>query len=140
MYTQSLRPEGSFNLPQSINNYVYWVLYGTVVTQGRVVCLICTPEARGLRVDISVALGLRVYISGRPRVLVLQLLCNTSFTCYWLHYIYSSTYYFRLWVLIMTFILHFQHIYYCFNISAMQRYSFCRHYKLFTYCIEPLFR
>ena len=55
------------------------------------------PQARGLRVDIS----------GRPRVPVLQLLCNTSFPCKWLHYIYSSTYCFRLWVRIMTFILRF---------------------------------
>ena len=44
-----------------------------VVTQARVVCLICTPEARGPQ-----AQGLRVYISGRPRVPVLQLLCTTS--------------------------------------------------------------
>ena len=73
-----------------------------VVTQARVVCLICTPEARGPQ-----AQGLRVDISGRPRVPVLQLLCNTSFPCKWLHYIYSSTYCFRLWVRIMTFILRF---------------------------------
>ena len=65
--------------------------HATVVTQARVVCLICPPEARG-----PVALGLRVYISGRPRVPVLQLLCNTSFAYNWLHYIDSSTYYFRL--------------------------------------------
>ena len=43
--------------------------YIIVVTQARVVCLICTPEARG-----PAALGLRVYISGRPLVPVLQLL------------------------------------------------------------------
>ena len=51
--------------------------YVTVVTQARVVCLICTPEARGLRVDIS----------GRPQVPVLQLLCNTSFAYNWLNHI-----------------------------------------------------
>ena len=56
---------------------------------------------------VTAALGLRVYISGRPLVPVLQLLCNTSFPCKWLHYIYSSTYCFRLWVRIMTFILRF---------------------------------
>ena len=77
-------------------------IHVTVVTQARVVCLICTPEARGPQ-----ARGLRVDITGRPRVPVLQLLCNSSFAYNWLHYIYSSTYYFRLWVRIMTFILHF---------------------------------
>ena len=47
----------------------------TVVTQARVVCLICIPEAQGPQ-----ARGLRVDISGRPRVPVLQLLCNTNFS------------------------------------------------------------
>ena len=42
-----------------------------VVRWARVVCLICTPEARGLQ-----ALRLRVYISGKPRVHMLQLLCT----------------------------------------------------------------
>ena len=44
------------------------MVHVTVVTQARVVCLICTPEARGPQ-----ARGLRVDISGRPRVPVLQL-------------------------------------------------------------------
>ena len=43
-----------------------------VVTWARVVCLICTPDARGPQ-----ALGQRVYISGKPRVPMLLLLCNT---------------------------------------------------------------
>ena len=84
-------------------------------------------EARGLRVDIS----------GRPQVPVLQLLCNTSFTCNWLHYIFI--------VVLITFDCGFELwcLFYVFNtstiVSATQRYSFCRHYKLFTYCIEPSF-
>ena len=51
--------------------------YIIVVTQALVVCLICTPEARGPR----------VYISGRPLVPVLQLLhikymhTEYTFTC-----------------------------------------------------------
>ena len=57
---------------------------------------ICTPEARGLQ-----ARGLR------PRVPALQPLCNTSFSCKWLHYIYSSTYCFQLWIQIMTHLLLF---------------------------------
>ena len=49
--------------------------YIIVVTQVLVVCLICTPEARGPMYTRSpAALGLRVYISGRPLVPVLQLL------------------------------------------------------------------
>ena len=64
-----------------------YVAVVAVVTQALVVCLICPPSALG------------------PHVL--QLLCNTSFSYKWLHYIYSSTYYFRLWVRIMTFILRF---------------------------------
>ena len=43
-----------------------------VVTWARVFCLICTPEARGPQ-----AQGMRVYISGRTRVYMLQLLCTT---------------------------------------------------------------
>ena len=43
-----------------------------VVTWARVVCLIYTPKARGQQ-----ARGLRVYISGKPRVPMLQLLCTT---------------------------------------------------------------
>ena len=43
-----------------------------VVTWARVVCLIYTPKARGPQ-----ARGLRVYISGKPRVPMLQLLCTT---------------------------------------------------------------
>ena len=43
-----------------------------VVTWAPVVCLICTPDARGPQ-----ARGQRVYISGKPRVPMLQLLCNT---------------------------------------------------------------
>ena len=46
--------------------------YIIVVTQALVVCLICPPSALG-----PVALGLRVYISGRPLVPVLQLLHRT---------------------------------------------------------------
>ena len=55
--------------------YVYLI----VVTQARVICLICTPEARGLQFEAQVpaALRLQVYISGRSLVPVLQLLCNT---------------------------------------------------------------
>ena len=47
-------------------------IYLIVVTWTRVVCLICTPDARGPQ-----ARGQRVYISGKPRVPMLQLLCNT---------------------------------------------------------------
>ena len=39
----------------------------------KVFCLICTPSSLGPEV-----LGIRVYISGRTRVHMLQLLCNTS--------------------------------------------------------------
>ena len=41
------------------------VIHFIVVTWALVVCLTCTPVAR-------------VYISGRPQVPMLQLLCNTS--------------------------------------------------------------
>ena len=47
--------------------------YIIVVTQALVVCLICPPSALG-----PAALGLRVYISGRPLVPVLQLLHKLS--------------------------------------------------------------
>ena len=50
-----------------LRNFRKHCLQLIVVTQAQVVCLICTPEAQGLRVDIS----------GRPQVTVLQLLCNT---------------------------------------------------------------
>ena len=43
-----------------------------VVTWAQVICLICMPKARGPQ-----ALGLRAYISGKSRVPMLQLLCNT---------------------------------------------------------------
>ena len=43
-----------------------------VVTWARVICLICMPKARGPQ-----ARGLRAYISGKSRVPMLQLLCNT---------------------------------------------------------------
>ena len=49
--------------------------YIIVVTQALVVCLICPPSGR------PAALGLRVYISGRPLVPVLQLL-HIVHTCY----------------------------------------------------------
>ena len=48
--------------------------YIIVVTQALVVCLICPPSALG-----PAALGLRVYISGRPLVPVLQLLLRKYF-------------------------------------------------------------
>ena len=54
--------------------------YITVVTQALVACLICTPLALG-----PAALGLRVYISGRPLVPVLQLLNNDVSTCMHAH-------------------------------------------------------
>ena len=41
----------------------YFWLYLIVIPWARVVCLIYTPEARGPQ-----ARGLRVYISGKPRV------------------------------------------------------------------------
>ena len=43
-----------------------------VVTWARGICLICMPKARGPQ-----ARGLRAYISGKSRVPMLQLLCNT---------------------------------------------------------------
>ena len=51
-----------------------------VVTWPRVFCLICTPESRGPQ-----ARGMRVYISGRTRVHMLQLLCNTSMASLYLY-------------------------------------------------------
>ena len=48
-----------------------------VATWARVVCLICKPEARGLR----------VYISGKPHLPMLQLLCTT-----WLYIGHKPTY------------------------------------------------
>ena len=47
--------------------YKYYVI---VVTWARGICLICMPEARGLR----------AYISGKSRVHMLQVICNTSGT------------------------------------------------------------
>ena len=41
-----------------------------VVTWARGICLICMPKARGLR----------AYISGKSRVHMLQVICNTSGT------------------------------------------------------------
>ena len=46
-----------------------------VVTQARVLCLICIPEALG-----PAALRLLAYISGKALVPVLQLICYTSGT------------------------------------------------------------
>ena len=43
-----------------------------VVTWARVICLICMPKAQGPQ-----ARKLRAYISGKLRVPMLQLLCNT---------------------------------------------------------------
>ena len=43
-------------------------MYITVITRAQVVCLICT--LKGVK-----ARGLKVYISGKPRVHMLQLLC-----------------------------------------------------------------
>ena len=53
-------------------NYIYNT-YFIVVTWARVVCLICLPKAQGPQ-----ARGLKVDISGRSQVPMLQLLCNTS--------------------------------------------------------------
>ena len=50
-----------------MHNNTYTGVQYIVVTWARVVCLIYTPEIRGLR----------VYISGKPRVPMLQLLCDT---------------------------------------------------------------
>ena len=52
--------------------FIVQVIY-IFATWSRVVCLVYTPEAQG-----PVALGLLMYISGRPQVPMLQLLCNTS--------------------------------------------------------------
>ena len=75
--------------------------------QTRVVCLICRlevlgPQARGLRVDIS----------GRPQVPVLQLLCYTSFSYDWLQYIYN---------ILITFNCGFElrRLFYVFNTSTI---------------------
>ena len=48
------------------------VVFVIVVTWARVIYLICMPKARGPQ-----ARGLRAYISGKSRVPMLQLLCNT---------------------------------------------------------------
>ena len=45
------------------------------VTWARGICLICMSEARGPQ-----ARGLRAYISGKSRVHMLQVICNTSGT------------------------------------------------------------
>ena len=45
-------------------------VYVIVVTWARGICLICMPEAQGLR----------AYISGKSRVHILQVICNTSGT------------------------------------------------------------
>ena len=51
--------------------YIYRIyIYVIVVTWARRICLICMPEARGLR----------AYISGKSRVHMLQVICNTSGT------------------------------------------------------------
>ena len=47
------------------------IIHVIVVTWARVICLICMPKARELR----------VYISGKSRVLMLQLICNTLVSC-----------------------------------------------------------
>ena len=57
---------------QSYQSNPSLLCYNIVVTWARVVCLIYTPEAQGPQ-----AQGLRVYISGKPQVPMLQLLCNT---------------------------------------------------------------
>ena len=46
------------------------IIHVIVVTWARGICLICMPEARGLR----------AYISGKSRVHMLQVICNTSGT------------------------------------------------------------
>ena len=74
MFDKSCESELLRNLEEPILTNMLWQLCNSC-KQARVVCLICIPEARGLRVDIS----------GRPRVPVLQLLCNTSFAYNWLH-------------------------------------------------------
>ena len=50
-----------------IHTYMHACIHVIFVTWARVVCLICTSEARGLR----------VYVSGKPRVCMLQLICTT---------------------------------------------------------------
>ena len=61
--------------------------YIIVVTQALVACLICPPSALG-----PAALGLRVYISGRPLVPVLQLLhVHTVITFHTQHYTASNS-------------------------------------------------
>ena len=50
-------------------------MYVIVVTWARGICLICMPEAQGLQ-----ARGLRTYTSGKSRVHMLQVICNTSGT------------------------------------------------------------
>ena len=54
---------------------MYVCMYVIVVTWARGICLICMPEARGPQ-----ARGLRAYISGKSRVHMLQVICNTSGT------------------------------------------------------------
>ena len=50
--------------------YIYIIIHVIVVTWARGICLICMLEARGLR----------AYISGKSRVHMLQVICNTSGT------------------------------------------------------------
>ena len=50
--------------------YIYMYVYVIVVTQARVLCLIYARSPR--------AAGPRAHISGKARVLVLQLICYTS--------------------------------------------------------------
>ena len=114
--------------------YPYKMPYVTVVTQARMVCLICTPEG-----------GHIVALSGHIRQTTcacVQLLCNTSNSYNWLHCIYSSTYYFRLWVRIMTFILFFNTSTIVLMYQQREGTVFVGtniNYKLFTYCIKPLY-
>ena len=65
--------------PSDLNAFLHhcvYIIYPNVhlivVTWARVFCLICTPESQGLQ-----AQGMRVYISGRTQVHMLQLLCTT---------------------------------------------------------------
>ena len=55
-----------------IHNNTHTGVQYIVVTWARMVCLIYTPETQG-----PPARGLRMYISGKPLVSTLQLLCDT---------------------------------------------------------------
>ena len=63
------------SLRQSLSKHIQLsnVIYFLVITWARVVCLICTPNARGQWVDIS----------GRPQVPMLQMLCATHLANRW---------------------------------------------------------